>query len=183
MIIGLSGKIGTGKTTLADYLISKMNNYIKKSYGDFLKQTTSKLFKYPLMWNYTVEGKNNIVKHAFLPNGEMTVRQLLQWYGTDVIRKQNPGYWVKCMDEFLLTNKNVIIDDVRFPDEAELVIKHKGIVIRLDPYSNWEEGKYANHESETALDNYTRFDFIYKPNFGGLEVIADNIIDSLKEVL
>lgn len=83
-----------------------------------------------------------------------SVRDLLQFVGTDIIRKHNPNWHV----EQLIKNINavedglVVIDDVRFPNERKAVEDLGGTVfyiIRPDlsiPISN--------HSSETSLHWY-----------------------------
>ena len=50
-------------------------------------------------------------------------RDLLQYVGTNVIRKQRPDYWVDFVIDFLSMFKNqwdyVIIPDCRFPNEID----------------------------------------------------------------
>ena len=107
-----------------------------------------------------------------------TVRELLQWYGTDVIRKKDPDHWVELMDMKLLEAKHngvklVLIGDVRFPNEVDLVDGYEGKVIRLLPYSKWD--KHSDHESETALDDYKDFWLTIAPPFGTLRATAEYV--------
>ena len=44
MYIGISGKIGVGKTTVAKMLLKKFPSYKKIAFGDFLKQEVSQKF-------------------------------------------------------------------------------------------------------------------------------------------
>lgn len=79
------------------------------------------------------------------------VRQLLQVLGTDIIRKYNPNWHVECLMKDILEYKethDIIIDDVRFPNEREMIEKMGGSVyyiIRPDYFD------ISNHISETSL--------------------------------
>ena len=76
------------------------------------------------------------------------VRQMLQFIGTDLIRKYDSDWHVNRIREMIDTNKNYVIDDVRFPNEKKLIEELGGdcwFVTRttLDNISN--------HESETSI--------------------------------
>lgn len=169
MIIGISAKIGCGKTTLTNMFLKKYPKYIKKSFASILKEESAYMYNYPGKWNYSEGGKAKIVNHEKLPKKNMTVREILQWHGTDFRRKQDPDYWTRYMNGLISAySLFVIIDDVRFKNEADFVKDHHGWLIRINPYREWMPGKYAKHQSETDLDCYREFDLILTPEFGQL---------------
>lgn len=90
----------------------------------------------------------NITKE--LCNGKYihTVRDMLQFIGTDYIRKYNEDWHVNKIKEMIDENTNYVIEDVRFPNEKKMIEKlggHCWFIIRttLDNISN--------HESETSI--------------------------------
>lgn len=168
MIIGISAKMGCGKTTLADYIIEELP-FKRKAFADILKQECSETYGYPLEWNYTGEGKHQLISLNVLPKQPMSVREILQWHGTDFRREQDWNYWVKLMDKEIKEDEDIIIDDVRFENEADFVKKRNGLLIRLEPYPGWKPEKYSNHVSETALDEYDGWDLVLKPKYGKLK--------------
>lgn len=183
-IMGISGKLGTGKTTLFHILRNTVKNAVRLGYGDLLKKEAASAFAFPLSWAYSPSGKCEVINTggAFgTPCELMSVREILQWWGTEYRRAQNTDYWCNEMARRVEAVKAegaslVVIDDVRFPDEAELVIGHHGIMVRLEPYPEWKPGPNADHASETSLDDYQRFTAIYRPAFGGLERVAEDIL-------
>jgi len=189
-IVGISGKISTGKTTLANHFLAKTGGiWNKRSFADALKDEVAQKFNIPPDWCYNE--KNRVVeiyKDAFLgpklyvapPSQKMTVREILQWWGTEVCRVQNPDYWDRQMIGHINTVKGcdgIIIDDVRFPSEAKLIQDRGGDIVRLEPFDGWGcDPDAAKHISETALDDYGYFDLSYSPDFGELEWWADRLV-------
>lgn len=127
----------------------------------------------------------------------MSVREMLQKVGTDAMRDGlHKNVWVNALmsdykKELILTKSNNpkynlkveelgeypnwIITDCRFPNEAEIVKKNKGIIIRVNSKRCKNND---NHPSEIALDNYNEFDYIIE-NDGSIE----ELIEKVKQIL
>jgi hypothetical protein len=112
-----------------------------------------------------------------------TPRMVLQILGTDLFRKEfHPDVWVNATmaaykpltfeypESYIKENPDKpateqvfpgwIIPDVRFPNEANAIKERGGILIRVE-----RDGvKRDSHESETALDNYGGFDYVFRNN-------------------
>lgn len=77
----------------------------------------------------------------------LTLRALMQWFGTDVIRNAYPKAWINALDfqlnEHFVRSNYAIIDDCRFIDEGKYIEAHKGCVIYID-----REVQKMNHSSE-----------------------------------
>jgi hypothetical protein len=87
------------------------------------------------------------------------------------------------MEKFIIQEPWVMIDDVRFKNEAEMVLNLGGILIRIDPHTKWKPGKYANHTSETNLDEYENFDLTVKQLYDNPNYAVDcvsSFIQNLK---
>lgn len=86
--------------------------------------------------------------------GRMTAREVMQVFGTDIMRKWYAPIWVDaCIRKAkAYDGPLVLITDVRFPDEVEAVQAIGGKVIRLTRAPHSEQD---THESETALDRIT----------------------------
>lgn len=178
-LVGISGKIGTGKTYIADLLVKAFHpRGMRMSFADPVKREVAEAYNIPLEDCYSAEGKAKIV------NGYgKTVREILQWWGTDYRRAADPDYWTKAMGLMLdrITAADVVvIDDVRFPDEARFVLDRGGFMARLDPYPGWKPGPHADHVSELALDDFEYFSSVYAPDFGGLPLVALHIQESIR---
>ena len=146
-VIYISGKARHGKDTLAgilkDYLESQGNRVIIAHFGDLVKYICEKFFDW--------DGQKNIEG-----------RTLLQYVGTDVVRTQEPDYWINFIKSVLTLFPNewdyVLIPDCRFPNEIECFKdgNFDSYLIRINR-PNCDSGltkEQLNHPSETAMDNY-----------------------------
>lgn len=106
----------------------------------------------------------------------ITPRYILQKLGTDIGRAIHSNIWVNSL---LVNNKdkNLIITDVRFPNEANAIGNREGILIRV----NRDGLDNDNHISETSLDDYKYFDYTINNN-GTLEDLILSVRSVLKEL-
>jgi len=90
--------------------------------------------------------------------GEMTAREFMQFFGTDIMRKIHNNVWANaCINKITKEGSDLaIIADVRFPNEVEAIKKAGGKVLRLERNVHEDD-----HDSETALDvdNYDHSNF------------------------
>ena len=76
------------------------------------------------------------------------VRQMLQFIGTDLIRKYNRDWHVNRIRAMIDENKNYVIDDVRFPNEKKMIEDLGGDCWFI---TRTTLDNISNHESETSL--------------------------------
>jgi hypothetical protein len=90
---------------------------------------------------------------------KMTAREVLQYFGTNVIRKMYGNAWVNATIAKIKKDgkRLAIITDARFPNEIEGVQQNGGLTIRL---LRDVAGK-DEHPSETALDGYPHESYSY----------------------
>ena len=82
MLIGFSGKKGSGKSYFADYLVNN-KLFIKLSFASPLKEITKILF------NLSDEDvKDPIKKELINPKFNASPRELMQWLGNDIMREE-----------------------------------------------------------------------------------------------
>jgi len=178
MIIGLSGKAGCGKDTVADYLVETYG-FSKISFAVALKIYAVKYFH--LGWNACFKN----------PKSE-TTRRILQGLGLFVRDHLDENFWVnklfsKIDEGFLETGeiskkarekKDYVITDVRFPNEVQAIEGvAKGEVIRIIRPGTYLDGALRDHESETALDGYLfRFKLLNDGSFSQLHERVDEMI-------
>ena len=168
----ICGKARHGKDTLASYM--------KKYYEALGKKVTILQLAAPL---------KALIKNHFGWDGreETKPRELLQHLGTDIIRVElaKDDYFIRrcCEDAIILGNffDVIIISDGRFPIEIEYLKANLDnfVSIHIERPSLVSELKVAEqkHISETALDNYDKFDYkVINTTFESLENQAKEII-------
>jgi hypothetical protein len=187
LIIGISGKIGTGKTELTKLLMERLGKGCARlAFGDALKRECAERYNFDLALCYSQEGKLKHLLHPDLPGGCMQVREILQWHGQKR-RREHPGYWVgrwaALLQELPDDTTCLFVDDVRYPDEKNAVEHRHGFCVRLNPWPGWVPGPYAGHESETALDAYAWHEWAEHPTRtqDDLLLLADRVEKTARE--
>lgn len=159
MIIGISGKEGSGKTTAALMIYQLTGGVFQThSFARALKESTAAILGFDVDDLYDRD-----VKNMYLSGWDMTVGEFLQWLGTDVCRKRNSVAWVDALMKKYEPSMKWTIDDIRFKNEADAVKDAGGVIIRLsgDPGDVFESSKRdKTHSSEVDMDDYGRFDFV-----------------------
>lgn len=149
MIIGVCGFIGSGKDTVADYLVN-FHGYRRESFANSLKDAVAQVFG----WDRTMlEGRTKQAREwreqvdpwwaERLNMPDLTPRLMLQLWGTEVCRKGfHDDIWIASLENKLRNSKDdVVISDCRFPNEIKSIKNAGGIVIRVvrGPEPEWYE--------------------------------------------
>jgi hypothetical protein len=127
MIIGITGKMMSGKDTFADGIIEKYPHVKKYSFAKPMKDILINIFGFSESEVYTSGGKETMN-----PFWDITPRKLLQILGTDMFRNVwRDDVWVKCAELYLEQHRDVIIPDVRFDNEAQMIKRRGGFIVRI----------------------------------------------------
>lgn len=167
VIIGLSGKRGSGKDALSKKLYpfgwerysfaDELKRKIREEFGLTVEQTDGDLKEVPTKY-MNEEGKY------------LTPRDIMTLCG-QYYRAIDPLYWVKQVFKRLhetsfqtlnpiVQTRKIVITDVRFPNEVLCLAKQGGKIIRINrPQELNIYKKPLNDFSETQLDNHT-FDYV-----------------------
>lgn len=147
-IIGLTGKKFHGKDTAAE-IIRKKHDVVCYSFADPIKKAVSIIHEIPESVLNDPESKEKT-----LEEWGKSPRELLQWLGTDVYRNQfGKEIWLKNME---LRIRNcpkgypIIVTDVRFDNEAELIHRLGGSVWKVCASERVQLSD--SHESERGID-------------------------------
>ena len=147
MIIGVVGLIGAGKDTMADYLVN-IHQFRRESFANTLKDAVSAVFG----WDRDLlEGRTRHSREwreqvdawwaDRLGMPELTPRWVLQYWGTEVVRRSfHDDTWIASLENRLRkTTDDVVISDCRFPNEIGAIKRAGGLVIRVHrgPDPDW----------------------------------------------
>ena len=147
MIIGICGFIGSGKDTIADYLVN-LHHFRRESFANTLKDAVAQVFG----WDRTMlEGRTKQAREwreqvdpwwaDRLSIPHLTPRYILQQWGTEVCRKNfHDDIWIASLENKLRNSQDdVVISDCRFPNEIQAIKQAGGIVVRVvrGPEPEW----------------------------------------------
>ena len=136
MIIGVCGFIGSGKDTVADYLVN-LHHFRRESFANTLKDAVSAVFG----WDRTMlEGRTKQAREWREQQDNwwtdrlgivITPRWVLQNWGTEVCRNGfHDDIWIASLENKLRHRRdNVVISDCRFPNEIAAIKKAGGRVV------------------------------------------------------
>jgi hypothetical protein len=196
MIISISGKIGSGKDTIAK-LYQEMYpeyNWINKKWAGKLKDVAEIISGIPKEKFEDQEFKKTnmgIEWATWYPNIDrpelMTVRDFLQILGTEAMREGlHKNTWVNALlADYKAYNVSTdedgnvtyrmphwLITDTRFPNELAAVREKGGIAIKVVRDNTTDIG--ATHSSETALDHITNWNYVIDNN-GSIEDLKQQL--------
>lgn len=166
MIIGLVGFKQVGKSTAAKHLEGRgfvrinmkdaLVAEIKKNFPDLLREIFTHTDLYGDLENHPdLQSTDDLFE--FKPP---LMRALMQNYGTEVRRGDNDSYWTDQWKEAVenCSSSHIVVDDVRFLNEAEAVKEQGGIIVRL---TRPDISTGGDHSSETEQ----------------LQIVADHTIE------
>jgi len=189
MIIGILGKKGSGKDTVADIIIELLPQYKKKAFADNLKKVCSIITNIPLENWYNQDLKDFILPN-FWPDkkGQLyTYRTLMQTIGTEAIRDVvNDDIWIDgVLDKYRqLRNTNerydLLISDVRYEKEYVKIIELDGIIIKVVRESIKSDDQ---HSSEKQVDEIVGDYTIYNNSTIENLKIQINTILNMKDLI
>lgn len=198
MILGFAGKAASGKTTAARHLaplldretlIVPMAMVLRDEVEQFLRACDADA-AVPLLYG-SQEDKRQVFyldqtlalaacpawehyleAHADLQDRDrqsaLTVRRILQWWGTEYRRAEDPDYWTRAWKRkvaaFDLTQVHILVDDVRFSNELAAIKELGGYIVQI-VRPGFAAG--GDHASETSLDGFSNWDAVIQ-NVGSL---------------
>jgi len=181
MKIAISGKMCAGKSFITNALMKHFNNNIKKK--NLIKISFADDVYYIARNMFGMTEKNRVLLTSIATK----------------MREIDDDVWAK--STILKVNKleNVIIDDLRFSNELNLLKKNKFFLIRINiskelqlqrlkktyPNTFDQHLKKINHQSETALDKVSikNFDLVFNINSeDDASDIPQKIINKLSEI-
>jgi hypothetical protein len=181
-VVGISGKIGHGKDVIANYLVRE-HGYVIVRMSDALKQELVERLPRTLRVLGMLNGYDETLPidalvRSIKPAG---VRELLQEYGTEVRRGDDPEYWTKLWHKVARQHERVVVPDVRFENEAHYIRLFSGSQIWKVVRPNAPTPD-STHSSETFVDVYQGFDNVFI-NDGSIADLEQSVWVHLDEVV
>jgi hypothetical protein len=140
MIIGVCGFIGSGKDTIADYLVN-VHGFRRESFANTLKDAVAAVFGWDRVM---LEGRTKEAREwreqvdpwwsERLDIPTLTPRWVLQYWGTEVCRKSfHDDIWIASVENKLRRSKdNIVISDCRFPNEIASIKSAGGKIVCVE---------------------------------------------------
>lgn len=136
MIIGVCGFIGSGKDTVADYLVNN-HSYRRDSFAATLKDAVAAVFG----WDRNLlEGRTKQAREwreqpdtwwSQRLGRTITPRSVLQLWGTEVCRRGfHDDIWIASLENKLrASTDDIVISDCRFPNEIKSIKAAGGTIV------------------------------------------------------
>jgi hypothetical protein len=165
ILIGIVGEIGSGKTTVAEYLIEKYK------FNEYHFASPLKQIALAMGFTQTQVYGNQEQKLEKNEHWGISAREFLQKIGTDfgrnilpdMIPNMNMGDsgspWIRLFE--IQWNKickeneypTLIVSDCRFPNEVDSIKERGGYIIKISRPAEPREGAEHKHTSETGISS------------------------------
>jgi hypothetical protein len=188
MIIGVCGFIGSGKDTVADYLVN-FHEFRRESFASTLKDAVANVFG----WDRTLlEGRTAEAREwreevdtwwaERLAMPTLTPRWVLQYWGTEVARRSfHDDIWIASLENKIRNSKdNIVISDCRFPNEINAIKNAGGKIVwvqRGELPSWYETAVLANTGSNIGINEMKSLK-IHASEWAWIGTKFDKIIDN-----
>lgn len=161
-LIGLSGQKRVGKDTFADYLCSNYG-FTKYAFAGPLKKACQEIF---LLSEQQVDG---IHKETMDNRWGVSARKIFQKVGTELFREKlsevipemesiEHNFWIYRFqlwyEDFKKNNPEgkVIVSDVRFPNEAKIINKLCGKIIKIHRNTGLNKDNHASEKNVELIE-------------------------------
>jgi|SRR5690606_4006020 len=181
LLVGLSGKAGAGKDSLARFLVQD-HGFVRIALADPVREALYRLD--PLIGEGSTcltDAVDSFGWDRIKRNPE--VRGLMQRMGTEVGREMfGAEFWTDLAVEriayALHHRRNVVVTDVRFVDEAERLRNIGGQIVRIE---RPDLEPVNDHPSETDLDEYLADYRLVNRAYAELPRKAAELVEDLQE--
>jgi len=160
-LVGLTGPAGAGKDSAADHLCAKYG-FVRAAFADPIRDMLAQLLE-ALGVDHAVMTERHLKEQPLIDLHDKSSRQLMQTLGTEWGRKLvGANLWVRAMEVRMglstgaPVNDRIVITDVRFANEAEMIKAYGGEILAIDrPGFSWSNptlvGQTGLHPSEAGI--------------------------------
>ena len=172
-IIGIAGYARTGKDTFGNILIEHLNE------SGLSARKLSLAFELKSDLDNFLQQKFGISAFTEDPKEKNFIRPLLICYGTDLMRKKDPEYWIKKLQKTIDLNNNCgiisVVCDIRFLNEASWLRKSGGILVHLKRAGVSAADTYES-QNDNALKEISDFPIKW-------ESFTENYVSNCKPII
>ena len=188
MIIGICGFIGSGKDTIADYLVN-FHEFRRDSFAGTLKDAVAAVFNWD---RELLEGRTKQAREwreqvdpwwsqrLNMPN--LTPRLVLQLWGTEVCRRSfHDDIWIASVENKLRASRDsIVISDCRFPNEIQSIKRAGGQVVwvKRGPLPEWYDSAVAANQQVQSATAYLQTQGIHVSETAWVGTKFDAVIDN-----
>ena len=186
MIIGLNGRLKSGKDTTFSIIQNLYPHAERVSFADKLKDSAAASLNLPrdlmeelkneedikLVFAFPVEGYDRL--YSRVSHYEMNIREYLQRYGTESHREVfGTDFWVDMALPLDIEHSDrlLVVTDVRFPNEAIRVLDLGGQIWKIERET---ATAHSDHPSEQDLDKWVD---VFVDNTGSLDELQEKLVD------
>jgi hypothetical protein len=185
-VIGFVGLIGSGKDTAADYLVN-FHGFRRDSFAGTLKDAVAAVFGWDRV---LLEGKTKQARAwreerddwwSDRLGMDITPRWVLQQWGTEVCRMNfHDDIWIASLENKIRkTQDNIVISDVRFPNEIKAIRNQGGKVIRIKRGPDPEWFDVAAESNITGFNHMaTAFPEVHASEYSWVGSKFDCVLDN-----
>jgi len=150
-VYGISGNKGHGKDTFANLITQANTSYKVVPFAGALKRMSARIFGLTYAQMNDPSLKEIPLPHArdmdlfvpamkaetglhIQPAGKIahSPREVMQFFGTEYVRRIQDDYWIQKLLAEVGNSRQVLIPDVRFPNEAAALRSYGGIIIKVE---------------------------------------------------
>lgn len=203
MIIGFSGIAGSGKDSCCNIIMKNYENWVKTSFAKSMKDAVAAMYGLPrnMLEGDTKESREWREQPCEFWSKKLNIegltpRKILQNFGTQLVRTHvNENFWVDRLEFELETlikeGKNVLITDVRFPNEAEMIRSKGGQIwhVFCGEIPQWfTDYKDKNIEPQNIHESEYKWakvnpDVVIHPPYKDLNLLEELVLSKYKETI
>lgn len=183
LIIGITGKKASGKTTISNYLATHLD-FTEFAFADILKNTCIEIFKLNQQQLYGKQSDKERIDDYWNVSPRIIMQEV--GYAIREIGKRVPALekiWIKSVHRKIesINQNKIVISDVRYADEADSIweYKKKGWNVLIIKVTREFANDLDTHESETQ--NIPSDYIIY--NNGTRQALFKNIKITINEYI
>lgn len=190
MLIGLIGRRGTGKDTIANHLVTTYA-FRSRKFSAPLKDALKALFG---LTDAHMEGPLKEVAH---PVWGVSPRCIMQYFGTDIMQGRLQDFMPHVGRDHAIirmrmdggmevgdpSRVDTVVSDVRFQHEVDALLERGALLVRVRRAGHlWRDGLIDLHESEVGVDSlFSHVEILNDAGFGRLLERVDRVVLESRE--